>query len=59
MPTRTLFIKNFCETLTIKPPTNKLIDTKWIQNNIKKILLENKPDKLLILKYNSKLLSKS
>jgi len=58
MPTRTLLIKNFCESLTIQPPTNKLIDTKWIQNNIKKILLENKPDKLLILKYNSKLLPK-
>ena len=39
MPTRTLLIKNFCESLTIQPPTNKLIDTKWIQNNINKIVL--------------------
>ena len=34
--TKILFILNNCESLTIQPPQNKLIDKKWTQNKIKK-----------------------
>ena len=48
--TSILLIYNFCESLTIHPPTNKFIDTKCIQNKIRNKLFENKLDKFDILK---------
>ena len=27
-----LFIENLCASFKIHPPTNKLMDTKWVQN---------------------------
>ena len=29
---KNLFIKSFWASLSIHPPTNKLIETKWVQN---------------------------
>ena len=57
--TNILFIVSFCESLTIQPPIKRLIDIKCIQNIIRKILSENKFDKLSIPKYSSKFPIKS
>mgnify|MGYP004143117507 CR=1 FL=1 len=57
--TKILFIKNFWESFTIQPPTNKLIETKCIQKSIRKRSLANKLERLEIPKYNSKLIRKS
>ena len=45
-----LLIENFCESLTIQPPVNRLIQIKCVQNIIRKVLLENKSEILSILK---------
>ena len=42
-----LFIENFCESLTIQPPVNRLMEIKCIQNIIKKVFSENNSEILL------------
>ena len=56
---KNLLMTNFCESFTIQPPVNKLIDIKCIQNIIRKFLLENKSVVPSIPIYRLKLLSKS
>ena len=45
-----LLIPNFCESFTIQPPVNKLIEIKCIQNKMRKVSLENRLDKFDIFK---------
>ena len=58
-PSKYLLIPNYCESFKIQPPVNRFIETKWIQNIIKKVSSENKSDNSAIPKYNIKFLSKS
>ena len=39
-----LLIPSLCESLTIHPPVKRFIETKCIQNIIKKLLLVNRSD---------------